>query len=159
MAQTPPFRSRPNLRLSLTPLFETPTPSTHTTPFPSPSSTLSIATRYSPFRSAGLKPPTPSRNPLPYALKSSKQAAKPKYRNSTWFRIRRVFASRLLLCLLILVGFSWWLGKGWREELHIVRIGASDFGHGTQFFKAEPTKDLQFFPAASPKIHVSPFGP
>ena len=156
MAQTPPFRSRPNLRLSLRPRYETPSPSTHTTPFPSPSSTPSVATKYSPFRSAGLKPPAPSSSLLPHASKSAKRAGKLKYRGSPWFRIRRVFTSRLVLCVLSLIGFLWWLGRGWKDELQIVRTSASEFGLGTQIFKVKATKDLQFFSAANPKIHVSP---
>ena len=41
------------------------------------------------------------------------------------------------------------------NELNIVRLGASEFGFGRQLFKMEATKDLQFFPAVNPKIHVS----
>lgn len=154
MALTPPFRSRPNLRLSLTPLFATPSPSTQSTPFPSPSSTPSIRTKYSPFRSAGLKPPNSSVSLLPHASTSLKQEARSKYRDSTSFRIRRVLASRLLLCLLSFIGLLWWLSKGWKEELQIVRMSATEFGLGTQVFQLEATKDLQFFPAANPNIHA-----
>ena len=42
-----------------------------------------------------------------------------------------------------------------KSELKVVRLGASEFGFGGQLFEMETTKDLQFFPAVNPKIHVN----
>ena len=45
----------------------------------------------------------------------------------------------------------WWVNGG-RDEMDVVRLGASEFGRG--FFPEERTQGLQFFPATNPKIHV-----
>lgn len=44
-----------------------------------------------------------------------------------------------------------WVNGG-RDEMDLVRLGASEFGLG--FFPEERTQGLQFFPATNPKIHV-----
>ena len=54
-----------------------------------------------------------------------------------------------------MIGTLWWWRAGITDELEVVRFGASDFGIGGQLFVTEATKDLQFFPAVNPKIHVS----
>ena len=161
MSQTPPFRSRPNLHLSLsTPLIATASQTSHDVPIATSFSASRVrpfavsATSYSPFRSAGLKPPTPYGDSIHFSPKRSHVPAFLSLGNN-WFRCRRVWNGRLLVLLILLCGIVWWVGGGFKEELNIVRLGVSEFGLGDQSFHVEITKDLQFFPAANPKIHVS----
>ena len=154
MAQTPPFRSRPNLHLTLSPLSGTSSPSAHGTAVPTPFFTPPATTTYSPFRSAGLKPPTPYGSAAQFTLPASKQATNPSYGNYTLYRLKRLLTCRAFFYLLIVVGLISWWNNGWKEELDIVRVGVNELRFGNQRFEGEATKDLQFFPAANPKIHV-----
>ena len=45
----------------------------------------------------------------------------------------------------------WWVNGG-RDELDLVKLGATELGK--ELFQEERTRDLQFFPATNPKIHV-----
>ena len=161
MSQTPPFRSRPNLHLSLsTPLIATASQTSHDVPIATSFSASRVrpfaasTTIYSPFRSASLRPPTPYGDSTHLSPKRSHVPAFLRLGNN-WSRYRRVFNGRLLVLLLLLCGIMWWAGGGLEKELEIIRLGASEIGLGDQRFHVEITKDLQFFPAANPKIHVS----
>lgn len=45
----------------------------------------------------------------------------------------------------------WWVNGG-RDELDLVKLGATELGK--ELFQEERIRDLQFFPATNPKIHV-----
>jgi hypothetical protein len=59
----------------------------------------------------------------------------------------KIFWLALLLGALVM----WWQGGG-ADKLDIVKLSAS--GLGRELFPEGRTKDLQFFPATNPKIHV-----
>lgn len=159
MSQTPSPRHRPNFHLSLTPLLGTPnqiyhaTPPAHT-PFSTPHASSFGLTNYSPFRSAGLRPPTPYGGSVQFTPRSQRKANS-VYGSYTLFRLKRIFTSRaLVLLIVVVVGFFWWWRAGLGSETKIIKVGRSGFGLGSQLFEVEATKELQFFPAANPKIHV-----
>ena len=152
MEQTPPFRSRPNLQLKFTALRRT--MSAQTTSQLSPFSTPLASTDYSPFHSASLKPPIPYGGVVQFTPRITKSQSQHHYGNRKLFRIKKVLASRALLCILIIISLLCWWGKGWREELETVIVGANELGIGSQLFEIEATKELKFFPASNPKIHV-----
>ena len=154
MAQTPPFRNRPNLHLSISPFSTSSNPSTQGTPTQTPFYTPFTTTNYSPFRSASLKLPTPYHSTTQFPLHAIKQGSRSDYRNHTFYRVRRMLTSRFFACLIIIIGLCYWWSRGWKEELNIVGVGVNRFGPGNHLFKVEATKSLQFFPAANPKIHV-----
>ena len=151
MEQTPPFRSRPNLHLKFTPLRRT---MSAQMALPSPFSTPLSSTEYSPFRSAGLKPPIPYGGAVQFNPRVTKQQSQHYHSSPKSFHARKVLASRSLLCVLIIVGLLCWWGKGWRQEIETVIVGANDLGIGSQLFEVEATRDLRFFPASSSRIHV-----
>ena len=144
MSQTPPFRSRPNLHLSLTPLTGSPVASRLNTPLATPFGT----TKYSPFRSAGLIPPTPYGSPAQFSPRRSKA----DYVTYTKQRIRRTLGSRLLWLVLFFVGLFWWWSTGGKHNLEVVKLKSAGLGKG--ILAPEVTRGLQFFPASNPKIHV-----
>ncbi|KAI9716817.1 MAG: hypothetical protein M1812_005157 [Candelaria pacifica] len=143
MSQTPPFRNRPNLHLSLTPLSGSPIPSRLNTPLATPFGT----TKYSPFRSAGLIPPTPYGGPVQFSPRRSKA----DYVTYTKQRLRRTFSNRLTWLLLFFVGLVWWWGTGGKRELELVKLKSVGVGKG--MLAPEITRGLQFFPASNPKIY------
>ena len=153
MAQTPPVRSRPNLQLKFKPLRRTMSAQTTSqlTLLPSPFAT----TDYSPFRSAGLKPPTPYGGAVQFTPRLSKQQPQDRHSSRKLVRIKRYLFSRALVCVLFIVGLLYWWGKGWKKDLDIVMVGANELGMGNQLFEFEVTKDLRFISAANSKIHVS----
>lgn len=51
-----------------------------------------------------------------------------------------------------LFSLVWWWSNGGRENLEAVKVKSS--GLGMELLTSEITKDLQFFPASNPKIHV-----
>jgi hypothetical protein len=53
-------------------------------------------------------------------------------------------------------GLLLWWGNGGKEGWHKMRDNPSGFG--ISVFGSEIIKDLQFFPASNPKIHVSNSG-
>ena len=147
MSATPPFR-RPKLHLSLTPLLGSPQKTQFLAPLTTPGNTIGT---YSPFRSAGLKPPTRYGGPMRFAPKPSDSG---RYRKYTWFRIKRALFGRALWLSLIFVGLVWWWVNG-GKELEKVKLRASGIGReilGGPF--GRDTRDMQFFPASNPKIHV-----
>lgn len=162
MSRTPPFRSRPQLHLAFTNLNGSPRHPSHDTPGSStvstPSATPLLApfptpfanTAYSPFRSAGLKPPTPYGGPMHF---TPRRGDRPSiFDNYTLFRIRRFLSSKPLWFLLVLSALTFWWFHGGSNELDLVKISASGFGR--ELFQDARTQDLQFFPATNPKIHV-----
>ena len=147
MSTTPPFR-RPKLHLSLKPFLGSPQKIPYITPLATPGNT---AGTYSPFRSAGLKPPTPYGGPMRFAPRPSDPV---RHRNYTSFRIRRALLSRALWLSLVFVGLIWWWING-GKDLEKVRLRASGIGReiiGGPF--GHNMRDMQFFPASNPKIHV-----
>jgi hypothetical protein len=144
---TPPSRTRPGLHLMLPPISPSPTSSSSRgSPVLVPFAPFG-ATNYSPFRSAGLRPPSPFGGPV---LFSPHQQAS-GYR---WCRARRCLGSRILWFMVAFLGLLIWWGRGGgRGDWQMVRVKSSD--SKTAKFGSEVTKDLQFFPAGNPKIHVS----
>ena len=70
----------------------------------------------------------------------------------SWYRIKRVLNSKPLWIMLALVALSlWWFHSG-RDDLTMARLEAKRLGK--DLFTEGITKDLQFFPATNPKIHV-----
>jgi hypothetical protein len=59
-----------------------------------------------------------------------------------------------VLLIVVVLGFFCWWRAGLGTEIKIVKVGHGGFGLGSQLFEVEATKNLQFFPAANPKIHV-----
>lgn len=148
--QTPPFRSRPKLHLTTTQSTGSPGNPTQPTQTPGAISSPLAATAYSPFRSAGLKPPTPFGGPMQFAPRSPHIFR--KCRNYAGFRARRVLNSKMFwLALLFGALILWWRG-GDADKLDIVKLSASELGR--ELFPEGRTRGLQFFPATNPKIHV-----
>jgi hypothetical protein len=148
--QTPPFRTRPKLHLTLTQSTGSPgnasQPAQPSGIIPMPSNT----TAYSPFRSAGLKPPTPYGGPTQFTPRSSRKFR--DCRHNLCFCGRRVLNSKIFWLALLLGALAlWWTGGG-ADQLDIVKLSASELGR--ELFPEVRTRDLQFFPATSPKIHV-----
>ena len=149
MAETTltPFRNRPNLHLSLSQLSGSPRALAYTNSMPL--GTPLTSTTYSPFRSAGLKPPTPYGGPMHFTPRNERRRYFDTY---SWYRIKRVLNSRPLWFLLALVAlFLWWFHNG-RDNLTMARLEAKRLGK--DLFPEGRTKDLRFFPATNPKIHV-----
>ena len=158
MSQAPPFRQRPNLHLALTQLTGSPrrpnqsTPST--TPLGTPGRTPLGTTAYSPFRSAGVKAPSPySSTPSPILRRPLHSS----YDGYTWIRIKKYIFSRPTgLFLMVLALTILWFNGG-REEMDAVKMSARGFGKDV--LQEKRMQDFQFYPATNPKIHVSPTQP
>lgn len=150
MAETTPtpFRNRPNLHLSLTQLSGSPRAPGHASSS-LPLGTPLTSTTYSPFRSAGLKPPTPYGGPMHFTPRNERRRYFETY---SWYRIKRMLNSKPLWFLLALVALIFWWFHGGRNEMSMARLDAKRFGK--DLFPEGRTKDLQFFPATNPKIHV-----
>ena len=149
MAETTPtpFRNRPNLQLSLSQLSGSPRASAYTKS--PPLGTPLTSTTYSPFRSAGLKPPTPYGGPMHFTPRSGERRYMDSY---SWCRVKGILKSKPLWFLLALVAlFLWWFHNG-RDDLTIAKLEAKRLGK--DLFPEGRTRDLQFFPATNPKIHV-----
>lgn len=142
-----PFRNRPNLHLSLSQFSASPRVSSHATPLPV--GTPFATTTYSPFRSAGLKPPTPYRGPMHFTPRHERRRY---YETYSWYRVKRMLKSKPLWLLLGLVVLILWWFHGGRDELNMVKLDANRLGR--ELFPEGRTKGLQFFPATNPKIHV-----
>lgn len=152
MTQTPPFRGRPKFYLALTQSTGSPghiSQSAHG--FNAFSTPVSHAT-YSPFRSAGLAPPTPYGVPVQFSPRTQRSIRYDKY---TWLRLGRVVSSKPVWFMLMLGALVLWWFNGGRDEMDLVRVGAAEFGR--DFFQEQRTQGLQFFPATNPKIHVCSF--
>ncbi|MCJ1397304.1 hypothetical protein MMC11_000496 [Xylographa trunciseda] len=154
MAPTTPSRLRPDLHLTFTSPMGSPNPlylaPSGLTPFTA-IRVSPLATDYSPFRSAGLKPPTPYGGSVQFSPRPRQSGG--VCLDMSWIRTKRLCSSRLSLLVLIIIGALCWWRAGINDEVEIVRLGASEFGFGSQLFEMEATKDLQFFPAVNPKIH------
>ncbi len=153
MAQTPPFRNRPNLYIALPRLTGSPRHPAYATPISSgtstPNGTPFATTAYSPFRSAGLNPPAPyhtSRDTTPDREKSR------YFDGYSWFRTKRLLSSRPLWFLFALLVLSLWWFHRRLQAPDVVQWKAHHLGK--QHASEGRTKKLQFFPATNPKIHV-----
>lgn len=143
MTHTPPVGSRPKLPSILTQSTESPRyTSQSATPVFNAFAAPAGAATYSPFRSAGLIPPSPYGGPMQFS---------PRPFNSYW-RYTRFRTGGVLWLLLVLGGLMLWWFNGGRVEVDIVRLGATELGQG--FFPEARMQGLQFFPATNPKIHV-----
>lgn len=152
MEQTPPFGDRPKAHLALTQLTGSPGHiSQSTRGFNALSAPVHHAT-YSPFRSAGLAPPTPYRGPMQFTPRTQRSS---RYGTYTCHRSGRVLSSKPVWFMLMLGALVLWWFNGGRDEMDLVRVGAAEFGR--DFFPEQRTQGLQFFPASNPKIHVSSF--
>lgn len=151
MAQTPPFRSRPRLHIELAKLTGSPGYPGQSNPTNSSLSTPRNVTIYSPFRSAGIKPPAPHEEPIQFAQGRSLRPG--HYFKYSWCRLKRLALSRILW-LILAIGMSllWWFSGG-RDELDLVKLGSNRLSH--DLFQEERTRNLHFIPASNPKIHVS----
>lgn len=78
-----------------------------------------------------------------------------QYGAYTRFRLSRVLSSKPLWFMLMLGALVLWWFNGGRDEMDLVRVGATEFGR--DFFQEQRTQGLRFFPASNPKIHVCPF--
>lgn len=153
--QTPPFRSRPKPYLTSTQSTGSPGSHGQSTPTPGMINTPLAATAYSPFRSAGLRPPTPFGGPMQFAPRSPQKFR--KWRNYAGFRARRVLTSKILWLVLLFGALTVWWRSGGADKLDIVKLSASELGR--ELFPESRTRDLQFFPATNSKIHVLPLLP
>jgi hypothetical protein len=157
MSQPPPLRNRPNLHLGLTqlngsprhPSQSTPTRSPLSTPYPTPNDTPFAKTAYSPFPSASLKPPNGFESPAPVPMRRWGRSFRSKV---NWFRIKRIFSSKPLVLLLLVLALALWWFNGGSEDLDIVKLSAS--GLGKELMQERRMHDYQFYPATNPKIHV-----
>ena len=157
MSQPPPFCQRPNLHLTLRPLTGSPvsianrsysTPQSRSS-FSTPTGTPSGTTGYSPFRSAGLKPPRP------YSQLASPKGRRRnhRFRTSTYrHRLRWLVSNKTVWLTSLAVTLIIWWCTGGRQELDEVKLAAS--GIGMDFMQGRRMQDYQFFPASNPKIHV-----
>ncbi len=80
-------------------------------------------------------------------------------RGSTWRyakaalgRLQYLLSKRLVWFVLVFVGLIWWWGNGGKEDLEVVKMKSAGIKKG--LFETM-MKDLQFYPASNPKIHVS----
>lgn len=148
--QTPPFRSRPKLHLTSTQSTGSPGSHYQSTPTPGTITTPLAATAYSPFRSAGLKPPTAFGAPMQLAPRSPQKFR--KCRSNAGLRARRVLTSKVFWLALLFGSLIVWWRSGGADKLDIVKLSASELGR--ELFPEARTRDLQFFPATNSKIHV-----
>ena len=147
--QTPPFRSRPKFHLTSTHSTGSPGNHNQSTPTPRTITMPLAATVYSPFRSAGLKPPTPFGGPMQLTPPSPQKS---KCRSNAGLRARRLLTSKIFWLALLFGTLIMWWRSGGADKLDIVRLSASELGR--ELFPEARTRDLQFFPATNPKIHV-----
>ncbi|MCJ1463355.1 hypothetical protein MMC07_001962 [Pseudocyphellaria aurata] len=155
MTQTPPLGGRPKLSLALTQLTGSPGHISHISQSAHRLNALSTPVphaTYSPFRSAGLAPPTPYGGPMQF---SPRTHTSNRYSAYTRFRLGQVLGSKPLWFILMLGALVLWWFNGGSAEMDLVRVGAAEFGR--DFFQEQRTQGLQFFPASNPKIHVFSF--
>lgn len=152
MTQTPPFGGRPKLHLALTQLTGSPGHTSQSAHGFNALSTFVPHATYSPFRSAGLAPPTPYGGPMQFTPRAQTSTRHDTY---TWFRLGRVLSSKPVWSMLMLGALVLWWFNGGRNEMDLARSSAAEFGR--DFFQEQRTQGLQFFPANNPKIHVCSF--
>lgn len=147
MAHASPCRNRPNLHLSLKLVAGLPMSSLQSTPGTTPFST----TTHSPFRSAGPSTPASQRGPTQFVPRRSSSlfgrygACKP----------RRLLGARAFLLGAVIFALIYWWSNGGREDLEVAKLRTSSMK--AELFAPEITKNLQFYPASNPKIHVRPW--
>lgn len=66
-------------------------------------------------------------------------------------RAKRLLSSKAILLIVVVSGLIWWWSNGGREDLHVMKLKSSGL---KELFAPEITKNLQFYPASNPKIHV-----
>jgi hypothetical protein len=140
MTQTPPSRVRPNLHLNLTPFGLSPTSSYHTSPGIASYNPFGT-TNYSPFRSAGLRPPLVLFAPR-----------RPKAKAYAWYLVKRYLFGKVIWFLAVFLGLVWLWGGHWNGGIGDRSEGG---GIGIGIARSEITAGLRFFPAGNTKIHVS----
>lgn len=149
MTQTPPFGGRPKFHLALAQLTGSPGHINQSAHGFNAFSTPPPGATYSPFRSAGLAPPTPYGVPMQFTPRTQNFDRQGSY---NWFRRGRLLSSKPIWFILMLGALVLWWFNGGRDEMDLVRVGAAEFGR--DFFQEQRTQGLQFFPATNPKIHV-----
>lgn len=151
MTQTPPLGGRSKLPVTLTQLTGSPGELSKSAKSFSAFSVPGAKTNYSPFRSAGLQPPTLYVRSMQF---TPRRAAKSRdYGTYTRLRLGYILTSRPLWFFLLFAALMMWWFHGGRDEMDLVRDGATQLSR--EFFSEERTRSLQFFPATNPKIHVS----
>lgn len=150
MAQTPPFRNRPKSQLEFARLTGSPSYPGQSDQTTSLLSTPQNIIAYSPFRSAGIRPPAQYEVPVQFAPKWTQKLK--YYTRHSSFPIRRLLSSKPLWLVLMIGALSLWCFQGGRDELDLVKLRANGFGN--ELFREERTRNLQFFPAENPKIHA-----
>lgn len=146
MADTPPFRNRPNLHLSLTSLAGLSMSSSQSSPGTTPFNT----TTHSPVHPVDLKIPAPQAG-TPWFVPWRSSAIYSRYGPS---RPRRLFSGRALLLGAVIFGLIYWWSSGGQENFEVAKLRSSSLRQ--ELFAPEITRDLQFNPASNPKIHVRP---
>ncbi|KAL8946159.1 MAG: hypothetical protein Q9222_007410 [Ikaeria aurantiellina] len=159
MASHRPFRTRPNLHLTLTPRTGSPynasasssTSRQYSSPYITPVAMPLSTTTYSPFNSANPKLKTP----LPYgASMQFTPRQKHKYRRycrTAWLKVQRVLTTRTACFLVIVSLMVVWGFNGGVEQLDLVKLHAAGLGY--DLFQDGVTQNMQFFPPSNPKIH------
>lgn len=151
MTQTPPFGGRSKLLVPLTQLTGSPGELSKSANSFSAFSVPGAKTNYSPFRFAGLQPPTTYVRSMQFAPRRAPKSR--DYGTYTKLRLGHILSSRPLWFFLLFGALMMWWFHGGRDEMDLVRDGATKLSR--EFFSEERTRDLQFFPATNPKIHVS----
>lgn len=150
MTQTPPLGGRSKLHVPLAQLTGSPGHLTKSANSFSAFSLPGTQTTYSPFRSAGLEPPTRYVRSMQFTPRRTTRSR--DYGKYARFRFGYLFSSRPLWFLLLLGALMIWWFNGGRDEMDLVRDGAA--GLKREFFAEGRTRGMQFFPATNPKIHV-----
>lgn len=151
MTQTPPLGGRSKLPMPLTQLTGSPGELSKSAKNFSAFSVSGAKANYSPFRSAGLQPPKPYVRSMQFTPRRAPKSR--DYGTYTNLRLGYILSSRPLWFLLLFGALMMWWFHGGRDEMDLVRDGASKLSR--EFFSEERTRGLQFFPATNPKIHVS----
>ncbi|KAL8855487.1 MAG: hypothetical protein Q9178_007869 [Gyalolechia marmorata] len=152
-----PFRTRPNLHLTLTQQSGSPrntnaataASSRFASPFRTPTASPLATNSYSPYESAKLKASSPQGSTVHFTPRQRHKYR--RYYRAALLTVKRMLLTRttwLLATLLLTV--VWWLNGG-SEELGTVKLGAAGFGR--DLFEDGVTQDMQFFPPSNPKIH------
>lgn len=155
MAQTPPLGGRSKLPVPLTQLTGSPGELSKSAKSFSAFSVPGAKTNYSPFRFAGLQPPTTYVRSVQFVPRRAPKSR--DYGTYTKFRLGHILSSRPLWFFLLFGALMIWWFHGGRDEMDLVRDGATKLSR--EFFSEERTRGLQFFPATNPKIHVSQVQP
>lgn len=115
-------------------------------------------TSYSPFASAGLKPPKVNSFPcsdfydtdMPIKHRPREPSIHDKF---GLLRFRRLLGGKPIWLVLMGLALVFWWFNGGSHELDVVKLSAS--GLGKELMRVRRMQDYQFYPASNPKIHVS----